>query len=512
MVNNIEEMKNVKLLNLDFQAWKSVSIFIYFILFQIAILMQLPFIQVDFIFDFYLASSVLFAHELFLFKHKIRPQLISFIVELTVFALLAGLHPVLISFNLIVILFLLFIAGLLLSQRDNIFLLVYISIFFSLMNLVYFRWEGLQNLFSLVLFNFSFILVNYLSQHSKNEILFLQNEISLAQKKIRSQEEFSHILMQEMPSGLTAIDESGRMIYKNSSITKDLSLHEVDISNIHKIVQDRKQAEIHYFNTNLNQKKIYEVSSAEYNDIFLKSKVHLLLIKDVTEVKNLQDEVKHKEKLAAIGQLAAGIAHEIRNPLAGISGSIQLLSNETKNDDDLKLMRIIHKEIDRLNNLITEFLEYSKPENRPDQKVDLAFILNEVLQNIKLSPQTPKNIQFNTQISSCFIYGYSDKLKQVFLNIMMNGIQAMSELAQPILNITTQSTSDHVIISIKDNGVGMNEQTKQRIFEPFFTTKSKGTGLGLAITHKVLDSHSAKIKIESELGHGTNFTIIFNKA
>lgn len=497
---------------MEIQDWKSISVFLYFVLFQLAFLIQLPFIQIDFVLHFYFACIILFSHHFFLFKLNIKENLLSTLLDITVFVVLAGLHPVLVSFNLIAVLFLIFTAGLQHSRYENTVVLVYTSILFSIMNLLFFRWEGLQNLFSLVLFNFSFFIVNYLSQQSKIEILNLQNEISITREKLRSQEEFSHVLMQEMPSGLTALNASGELIYKNDSLSKFLNLGESDIKKIYELSQGRKNAEVNYFNTLLNQKKIYDVNTAQYNDNFLKTTVHLLLIKDVTEIKNLQDEVKQKEKLAAIGQLAAGIAHEIRNPLAGISGSIQLLSNETKNDDDLKLMRIINKEIDRLNNLITEFLEYSKPEKRPDQKVDLAFILNEVIQNVKASPQTPVGLNFNIQMTSSFIYGFSDKLKQVFLNIVMNAVQAMSHVEKPVLIVTAETIDNEVIVSIKDNGTGMSEETKQRVFEPFFTTKAKGTGLGLAITHKVLDSHSARVRIESELGQGTNFIIIFNKA
>ena len=263
---------------------------------------------------------------------------------------------------------------------------------------------------------------------------------------------------------------------------------------------------------NLNIKKIYEINKAQYWDEYLNSYVSLMMLKDVTDIKNLQDEIKQKEKLAAIGQLAAGIAHEIRNPLAGISGSIQLLSSETQNQDDLKLMKIIHKEIDRLNNLITEFLDYSKPEKRPDQKIDLALVVNEVVQNIKLSNQTPQNLSLILQINSGLILGFADKLKQAFLNIMMNAIQAMSTVAQPILKINLEAYEEYVQLTIEDNGCGMSLETQKRIFEPFYTTKNKGTGLGLAITHKVLDSHQVKMKIESELGQGTKFILIFNRA
>jgi two-component system sensor histidine kinase PilS (NtrC family) len=243
----------------------------------------------------------------------------------------------------------------------------------------------------------------------------------------------------------------------------------------------------------------------------MKDQVQVNLIKDVTDVVLLQEQMKQKEKMAAVGQLAAGIAHEIRNPLAGISGSIELLSQEKSDPDEQKLMKIILREIDRLNNLITEFLDYSKPDKVPDQPVDLSFILDEVAQNIRNHPELSKNLKLNMNISKAVVLGFSDKLKQGFLNIVMNAVQAMKDQSEPQLVIATEQNTHHVIVRIKDNGSGMTETVKNRIFEPFFTTKSKGTGLGMAITHKVFDSHQAKIEIDSQIGVGTEFKIIFNK-
>ncbi|AZZ37180.1 hypothetical protein CIK05_10400 [Bdellovibrio sp. qaytius] len=492
--------------------WRAVTLFLYCVLFQVAILTQAPFLQINFLIHFYAAVLLFFGHHLMLYYSNSKNHVLSYMFDFSILFYLMAQHSVLSSFNLIVLLILLFIAGSELPKSASVLLTVFSSLSLSLVNLMSIRWEGIQNLFTLVLFNFSFVTVSIISQQFRVQLKDLHSELSSVSRKLRSREEFSEILIQQMPTGLTAFNQSHDLLFANRNLTERLNLSMQDLRNIFTQTQDRVQSEFTYFNTQLQEKKIYEVNQASYQDTFLNENVSLMMLKDVTEVKHLQDQMRQREKLAAIGQLAAGIAHEIRNPLAGISGSIQLLSTDAKNPDDQKLMKIIMKEIDRLNNLITEFLDYSKPETRPDQKTDLALVMNDVINNIKASPNTPKTLELITKVNSSVIFGFSDKLKQAFLNISMNAVQAMLNSEKPVLEIKLETYGDEVVLSIKDNGSGMPEEVKKRIFEPFFTTKPKGTGLGLAITHKVLEAHETQIQIHSELGVGTEFILKFKKA
>ncbi len=134
-----------------------------------------------------------------------------------------------------------------------------------------------------------------------------------------------------------------------------------------------------------------------------------------------------------------------------------------------------------------------------------------MIQNIKLSSATPTDLVYKIQIESSSVLGFSDQLKQAFLNIIVNAVQSMKDRPDPILTVKTESTEKLITVEISDTGSGMSEETQKRLFEPFYTTKSKGTGLGLAMTHKIFDSHQATVKISSELNTGTQFKIIFNK-
>lgn len=232
-----------------------------------------------------------------------------------------------------------------------------------------------------------------------------------------------------------------------------------------------------------------------------------------TEKERLEWDLKQKEKLAAIGQLAAGIAHEIRNPLASISGSIEMLSQTTSNPDDQKLMRIVLKEVQRLNHLITDFLDYAKPEKPPTEAINLDQVLQESVQSLEMSLQNMNTLkaplQFHVSIQRARVRGYPGPLKQAFLNFLINAVQAMKDVEAPWVGIELSLQGDKALVVIEDRGSGMTPEIQQRIFEPFFTTKSKGTGLGLAMTHKILTLHSVQISIESKVGVGTRFLLEF---
>lgn len=251
--------------------------------------------------------------------------------------------------------------------------------------------------------------------------------------------------------------------------------------------------------------------SGYLNEVLFETKEEL--IETRSENERLAWDLQQKEKLAAIGQLAAGIAHEIRNPLASISGSIEMLSQTTHDSDDQKLMKIVLKEINRLNLLITDFLDYAKPEKPPTENVLLESLVEEALQSLRLSlghSNSLKNeLMIDSQIQKAKIKGYSGPLKQVLLNFFINAVHAMKDQDTPQLKVKLSAEGDKVILSIEDNGCGMSQEIQQRIFEPFFTTKSKGTGLGLAMTHKILTVHAAQVVVESKVGAGTRFVIQF---
>jgi two-component system sensor histidine kinase HydH len=235
----------------------------------------------------------------------------------------------------------------------------------------------------------------------------------------------------------------------------------------------------------------------------------LLIIRDLGEVRRLQDEIRRKEKMAAIGGLAAGVAHEIRNPLSSIKGIASYYRDKFEDgSEDKQMAGIMIEEVDRLNRVISELLEFTRPARLETKPVDINKLIEHSTRLIQQEAKA-KNIQVQLHPGSGAVEARvdPDRLTQCFLNVYLNALQAMENSGK--LTITTAiSNKTHVIIDIKDTGPGISEDDVDKIFDPYFTTKPKGTGLGLAIVHKIIYAHQGQIKVRSTPGRGTVFSIV----
>lgn len=484
-----------------------ITLFVYFVLFQSLILLQRPFLQFDFIVIFYLSFGFLFAHHLVsVFSMEVsflkKGHLLSYVADFAILILFMKHFPYLSSFILVLQLFLLFIASFDLDFFELSILGFMSSLGVSLINLSASHTGSIQSVLSLTLFNLSYVSVIVVSRQLRSEFSLLQTDLSSTTKKWKSQEEFSKTLIEKIPLGLAVFQGNQQLVLENTFLQRQIQLLPQQIKEILSPIKG-SVADINY------GKKILNIDQTSYFDEDINEQLDIYLVRDVTEVRALEYAKKQNEKLAAVGTLAAGMAHEIRNPLAGISGSIQMLSQDTADETQKKLMAIVLKEIDRLNALISEFLDYAKPERAPDMPVNLKQVLEEVTFQTQRHPELAPEFKWNVELSDQTILGFSEKLKQAFLNIIINSIQAMKTAKAPLISVQLKAESANAVLRIKDNGSGMNEQTRQKMFEPFHTTKSKGTGLGLAITHKILELHKAQIEVQSEPGVGTEFVIRF---
>lgn len=375
--------------------------------------------------------------------------------------------------------------------------------------------------------NAALLAVAGLSSLLSDQFSFLGEKIQQSEKKIEVLEDLNSLIVGNIGSGLVTLNDNLKIVTSNSAaseILQDTNLIGQSLSSIFPQVFQNIQSEKVSKTKGSTQRfeVAYDVDSDR--QIVLETIISplvdnddnyhgfLILFQDLTELKQMEKQVRQQDKLAAVGQLAAGIAHEIRNPLASISGSIQLLvaSPESLKDEDLKLMRIVLREIDRLNGLITEFLEFVRPDVQATESVMVGSVLQEVLEMVRFNKGLPQDVEQKVNLASKMpILGHRDKLKQAFLNIVINAYQAMTDTNEKILNIQVYDESNSLKVVISDTGCGMDEKTLNRMFEPFLTTKPKGTGLGLAITHKVLESHGAKIWVDSKQGKGTDFYIEF---
>ena len=232
------------------------------------------------------------------------------------------------------------------------------------------------------------------------------------------------------------------------------------------------------------------------------------IIRDITGMKELQRELIHSEKLATVGRLAAALAHEIKNPLAGISGAIQVIGETLPSEDSRQdIIKEILRQTKRLDNTINALLIYSKP--RPINKVyyNIHSLLDKVLIVLQQEPQM-KKVEIVRSYDNRLTKAYIDpqKMEQVFINLIINSIQAMPKGGR--LTISTSQQRNKQLISFADTGIGIPAEKIRDIFKPFFTTKHRGAGLGLNISYNIVKFHSGALKVESEVGKGSKFTIV----
>jgi len=239
----------------------------------------------------------------------------------------------------------------------------------------------------------------------------------------------------------------------------------------------------------------------------------VFVFQDVSKILELEEKLEMESKLATVGQLAAGIAHEIRNPLASISGSIETLNEHLhiNNDEDKKLINISLREIKRLNKLITEFLEFAKPKEEHYKDFLLAKLIQEVVDAIHTRSADLAQTEFSVFINeNITLHADPERIKQVFFNIFLNSIEA--SLQKPTqISIHAKNDEHDVKIIISDNGPGILPDAAKKIFDPFFTTKASGTGLGLSTVAQILKSHKGSIRA-LPLDRGACFEIILPMA
>lgn len=240
------------------------------------------------------------------------------------------------------------------------------------------------------------------------------------------------------------------------------------------------------------------------------------VFKDLTQIRDLEEEMRRKEWLASLGEMSAGMAHEIRNPLGALAGAMQMLRKDLHADEtSQRLMEIAVREATRLDAIITEFLQYARPPALNLAEHDLNKVLAETLDLVQHEARTRTNITISVAPSSGDLPAQvdQDQMKQVFWNLAVNAFDAMPNGGQLTIGTGCRQIdvggrkAEVVEISFQDTGEGILKKNLDKIFLPFFTTKKRGSGLGLAAVHRIVDLHGGWIKVESQEGYGTRFGV-----
>ena len=235
--------------------------------------------------------------------------------------------------------------------------------------------------------------------------------------------------------------------------------------------------------------------------------------RDITALKRLAEQVKRSQHLAALGEMAAGVAHEIRNPLNSIRGFAQLLAEKSQ-EKAKEYLDIIIEEVDRMNGIVQDLLDFARQRELTMAKVDLARLMDDLAVQMRADAQAAGvSLEISAPRDLGGVIGNEEKLKQVLLNIMRNGMEAMKDGGALSVAIEPSSAQDvssraELFIRVKDTGCGIPEDVLPKIFDPFFTTKDCGTGLELSICQKIVEQHSGRIEVESSRGKGSTFTVV----
>ena len=240
------------------------------------------------------------------------------------------------------------------------------------------------------------------------------------------------------------------------------------------------------------------------------------VFKDLTQIRDLEEEMRRKDWLASLGEMSAGMAHEIRNPLGALAGAMQMLRKDLQADEtSQRLMDIAVREATRLDTIITEFLQYARPPALNLAEFDLNKVLAETLDLVQHEARTRTNIKIVTSLASGALPGQvdQDQMRQVFWNLATNAFDAMPKGGQLTISTGCRKIdvggrkADVVEISFQDTGEGIPKKNLDKIFLPFFTTKKQGSGLGLAAVHRIVDLHGGWIKVNSQERQGSRFVV-----
>ena len=334
---------------------------------------------------------------------------------------------------------------------------------------------------------------------------------------------FSDSLVENMPIGLVAINDRGEIISFNQTAESVLgySFSEVLGKTADQILPQPCKALLQSLKV---EKRVIEkeIDCPVHTGKIIPLEViattleeddgnpigYVILFRDITEVQHLKKEMERSRRLASLGSLAAGVAHEIRNPLSSIKGFATFFKERYRdNPEDQKTAEIMVQEVERLNRVISQLLEFARPMDMNRQWISLQEVIRHTLKMIEGQTRS-NNITIHTDIPLDMgnVLIDSDKIKQVLLNLYLNAVGAMENGGT--LSVTLSPHNSRTIrIDVSDTGKGIDEMDLARIFDPYFTTKSSGTGLGLAIVYKIIEAHDGEIRVMSESGKGTTVSV-----
>ena len=378
---------------------------------------------------------------------------------------------------------------------------------------------GLKALQAIIFVNlFAFLAVAYLAGLLTGKLRQVGVQLKDASGALENLQALHENIIHSISSGLITTGLDGRITLVNAAAQRLLerteaelvgtSVDQLFLDALPGVVSRSPHAEVR-FDSPSKFRKTFRVRVAALTVPETAELGFVYAFDDLTEIRRLEREVRMQDRLAAVGRLAAAIAHEIRNPLTSIAGSVSMLSGVTEmNEEHRRLLDIVTRESQRLNGIITDFLAYSRTKQYHFAKANLIQLLEDTLtlmHHRMTAEETGISIERRFAVSQAYVFGDGDRIKQVFWNLCENAVRAMKSGGK--LTVAVEALGDDWQVSIADTGTGMSQQQIEKIFEPFQSNFEGGTGLGLAIVYQIVQGHEGKVWARSKPGQGTTFVL-----
>jgi two-component system sensor histidine kinase PilS (NtrC family) len=377
----------------------------------------------------------------------------------------------------------------------------------------------LKSLQAIILVNlFGYLAVAYLAGQLATKLRQVDVKLKHTSGALEDLQALHENIIQSITGGLITTGLDGHITLANTAAQKLLErsedslvgqpLHQIFLDPLPNVESERAHAEVRIVAPN-GYRKTFRVQVSALAVPEKGTLGYVYTFDDLTEVRRLEREVRMQDRLAAVGRLAAAIAHEIRNPLTSIAGSVSLLSGiPDLSDEHRQLLQIVTRESERLNHIITDFLGYSRGKQYQFKKVDLLPLLEDTLTLLehRLAAQNnPIRVDRKYQLTEAWTLADGDKIKQVFWNFCENAVRAMRDSGT--LTVSVETSGDDWQVNFADTGPGMSPQLIEKIFEPFQSQFEGGTGLGLAIVYQIVQAHEGKVWARSKVGKGSVFVL-----
>jgi two-component system sensor histidine kinase PilS (NtrC family) len=335
----------------------------------------------------------------------------------------------------------------------------------------------------------------------------------------------SDVVFESITSGIAVLDEKGAIRSMNLAAEKMLNVDESRADweggkpgrlrdvfagiPIHDLLERASRGGVNRWEGSYSDEKGDRVLGLSISPLKEPERGYVVIFQDLTELRDMEDKLKVSEKLSAIGRMAASIAHEVRNPLASMSGSIQILKKDLDvHGEDLHLMDIVLKETERLNDLVGNFLDYARPPAPRFEDVDLKDIVTDTV-NLLGPVATAKEIIFKTELPEEPVILSLDvaQMRQIIMNLVKNAADAVSGGGKIVVSVSRDTRRNGSVLAVRDDGSGIPDEILPEIFEPFMTTKDHGTGLGLAIVYQLVQIHKGTVDVSTEIKKGTTVSV-----